>query len=468
MNIKKVSSNITQLVITGMIVDDTVLGSIASKWSKEGMLKVSWCNLIGQWCVDYYEAHNKAPGANIENIFLAWAEGHHDKETANLVERFLQSLSGQYDRQKKQLNAQFVLDKAGELFNRIKLEKHADLIKGLVDTKKIDQAIKKANEFEPVSIGKGSAVSLFRDMAAIDRAFVSRSEPLIVYPGDLGHFFSGLFIRDTLIGFMGREKSGKTYWLVDIAFNAALQRKKVLFFQIGDLSEAEVLMRFATRATKCPANKDDLLVKWPVKLERTQDGSYSYILESKEVKRKQITPQLAKDALKKIAMDTIRSTKQDYLMIETYANDSMDIVKMRGIVAQYARAGWVPDFIVVDYADLLAAPIGMQEGRDAINKNWKGLKRLSQDYHCCVVTATQSDADSYGSSLMNLSNFSEDKRKYSHVNTMFSINRTDDEMEDQVARLAIMLSREKKVSTKKVVFCAGCYAISNPAVLTTY
>lgn len=464
MTITKKSGTFDRMVLIGMIVDQSVLASIASKWTKEGLFSVSWCNLIGTWCVNYYNEHGKPPSHHIEHLFQAWADdGKTDKETAKLVEKFLMSISGQYQKEKKKLNSEFVIDKAATLFNRVKLQKHAETIQGYVDANQLDKAVKKANEFEPVSIGKGSAVSLFRDFNAIDRAFANKSEQLIEYPGALGKFWNRLLTRDSFVGIMGREKSGKTYWLLDIAYRAALQRKKVLFFEIGDLSEGQILMRFATRAAGMPADEEDTKLKWPVKIERVEGGSYSYNLTTKEKIKKVITPQIAKDALAKISKEKIRTVKDDYLMIETYPNDSIGIAGIKSVCMQYVRKGWVPDFVVIDYADLLETPAGM-EGRDGINKSWKGMRRLSQELHCCLVTATQSDADSYSSSLMNMTNFSEDKRKYAHVTAMVTLNRTDDEMEDQVTRLAQLLVRESKCSLKRVTFAAGCFAVANPAV----
>jgi hypothetical protein len=50
------------------------------------------------------------------------------------------------------------------------------------------------------------------------------------------------------------------------------------------------------------------------------------------------------------------------------------------------------------------------------------LRAISQERHSLVVTATQADARSYAQNTLNLSNFSEDKRKYAHVTAMYGLN----------------------------------------------
>ena len=89
-----------------------------------------------------------------------------------------------------------------------------------------------------------------------------------------------------------------------------------------------------------------------------------------------------------------------------HSSGSLSAEQLAAHVANGEREGWVPDVIVLDYADLLALPSGMEK-REGIDETWRRLRRLSQDFHCCVVTATQGDAASYRASLIRAGNFSE-------------------------------------------------------------
>ena len=60
-----------------------------------------------------------------------------------------------------------------------------------------------------------------------------------------------------------------------------------------------------------------------------------------------------------------------------------------------AREGFVPDVIVIDYADLLEADGKSTEFRHKQDSIWKGLRAMSQKRHALVLTATQADAASY-------------------------------------------------------------------------
>ena len=100
------------------------------------------------------------------------------------------------------------------------------------------------------------------------------------------------------------------------------------------------------------------------------------------------------------------------------------------MIKSWERDGWLPDVIVIDYADLLAAESSRTEGRDTINGTWKALRALSQELHGLVVTATQSDANSATTGLLTRANFSEDKRKFAHITGMNGLNQNNEEKKE--------------------------------------
>ena len=66
--------------------------------------------------------------------------------------------------------------------------------------------------------------------------------------------------------------------------------------------------------------------------------------------------------------------------------------------------------------------------RDNQNEVYKEMRALSQEKHCLVISADQSDAASYDKHSLSMNNFSEDKRKYGHVDLYNkSLNPTKEE-----------------------------------------
>ncbi len=103
--------------------------------------------------------------------------------------------------------------------------------------------------------------------------------------------------------------------------------------------------------------------------------------------------------------------------------------RITSIIWDWEREGWFPDCVVIDYADILAAPTGFRETNDQIDEVWERMRRLSQEIHGLVLTATQSSALAYGGKqkVLTRKHFSGRKTKLAHVTAMFGINITPEE-----------------------------------------
>ncbi len=146
-----------------------------------------------------------------------------------------------------------------------------------------------------------------------------------------------------------------------------------------------------------------------------------------------------------------------------FPNDSISVNGINTELALWEKyENFVPDVIVVDYADILAAIDTRLEFRHRENQTWKALRALSQVRRCLVVTATQSDAASYGKERLNLSNFSEDKRKYGHVTMMLALNQTPEEKRKGLMRIGQLVVREDEFDTDRDVVVLQCLAIGRP------
>ena len=156
------------------------------------------------------------------------------------------------------------------------------------------------------------------------------------------------------------------------------------------------------------------------------------------------------------------------LRLSCHPNSSLTVGGIRAILQNWERTGWVPDVIVIDYADILAPPHGIADTRDQINSTWKQLRALSQSTHSLVVTATQADAASYNTNTIGRANFSEDKRKLAHVTGLVGLNANSDEKECGILRLNWIVLRESAFTETQCVHVAGCLEIGNPAVKSTF
>ena len=471
MKLERREGSAERRVLIGMVVDDAVLGTISSKWTKDGLFASRWSNLVGKWCCAHFENYQSAPKKAVESLFEEWATGNGDKDTIDLVERFLESLSGEYEQMAKESNGEYLLDLAATHFDRVAVERLKESLTADLEAKDVAKALKRVENFARPEVGKSHGVDVLTSVEALKNAFRKKADPLIVYPGALGTFFRDALERDALISFMGPEKRGKTFWLIDIAWRAMLQGRRVAFFEVGDMSEGQILLRFASRAAKRPIRATDpgKPVRYPVGLEHDPDAKQANVTFDEFDFPEALDWKEAWAAVEGVAKKLGDKKLDSRFRLSCHPNSTLTVHGITSILQSWDRQGWgTPDVIVIDYADVLSPTNGSADTRDQINATWKALRALSQSLHALVVTATQSDADSYTVETMNMGNFSEDKRKNAHVTGMVGINQAGDEKKLGLQRLNWLALRESEFTPSDVCHVAGCLAVANPAILSSF
>lgn len=464
MKIQRYDNKAERLILTGMIVDADVLRRISAN-AQKNMFKSKYANLIAKWCIKFYRMYGDVPMNHIEYLFESWSAKKRDKETIKLVSKFLDTLSQDYEVLSEESNSAYTIDLAGAYFNKVKLEKHTEKIQGDLERGLTDDAVNSACSFDRIEMGVGEAIDVLQDKEAIREAFKDKGEPIIKYPGAMGRFLRGAYERDGFIAFMGSEGRGKSFLLEDVAFRGMLQRRRVAYFEAGDMSQKQVMLRLMTRVARRPLAAKT--IEYPIGIEKNDDYSVSVETQDK-IYRDRLSWQKAYKACKKLMHSRIKS-KKPYLKLSCHPNSTLSVGMIADRIENWTKEDWVPDVIVIDYADILLMNTPGLEGRDLINDTWKKLRSLSQKYHCLVVTATQADAGSYDTIVVTRKNFSEDKRKLAHVTGMIGINQKDpDEKDLGVMRLNWVKLRNEDFSEKQVVFIAGCLSIANPIIKSTF
>jgi hypothetical protein len=460
MKIRTVKSNEERSILTGMIVDPIVLSRVASKWGKRGNLfRSEWSNMVAGWCVGFHRQYSKAPKKAISGLYHRWAEKSQDKHTKEMVEKFLVSLSNDYKALARESNTDYVTDLAARYFTKVKLEKLNVETEELLELGEVEKASKAVESYGTFDMGSGSTTNVFQDKDALREAFKQKDTSLIEYAGAMGQFVGRHFRRGNFIALLGPEKRGKSYWLGDIGYRAMCQRRKVAHFVLGDMEREEVLMRYAVRCAKRPEYPDT--VRWPVSIKRGPKGIK--IKTKSHTFRRGLDWRVAWKAFQEVQANEVRS-HSPYLKLSVHAADTISVAGIDDQLKLWAQEGWVPDVIIIDYADNLDMGGVSEEYRHQINRTWKALRKLAQTWKALVVTATQANAEGGETELITRKHFSEDKRKLAHVTGMIGLNQTTDEKEQGIYRLNWVLLRGGRYSDRRCVKLAGCLELGNPCV----
>jgi hypothetical protein len=482
-------------ILIGMITSKEFLDRIVPIMDVK-LLGSRMSQMIAFWCIDYYKNFEDAPGVHFEDIYRSKAkrDPNIDENLVSMMDEFLEALSREYERSKK-FNVGYVFKKAQQHLMKNKMKRMISEVRGLISENQIEEAEQLVLEFNSLPSITDNTIKPFEDMEAFQRAFATQQEPLFKMPGALGELLNDDLRRGSFMAFMGREKIGKTFFLMEFGLKASMQRCSVAFFQAGDMSEMQQLRRIAIRmAGKSDREKfcgkqylpildcfwnqidqcdlryrecdfgigikdeeefqDIFLQSFDDLQDRIQILEDDYIPCTKCHRRR---PRNFRGSVwfKKVDLgDALgwregwkesqrlyKKLKMRRFYLSTHANRTLTPQKMKQIIREwYIRDGFIPDVIITDYADILL-PSG-QDFRQGQNVLWQELRAMAQELDALVITATQADAQSYKSERLGLHNFTEDKRKYSHVTSIWGLNQLPWEKKAGIMRVNPLMMRD--------------------------
>jgi hypothetical protein len=468
---KKVDSKIEEKMITAMITNKEFLAQVVP-FLEVDLLSGSHFQKVAEWCIKYFNKYHKAPQQHIETMYHAWAEkGKAKEETVEAVSDILEMLSDNYE-DDNQTNIPYLMDEVSGHLQMRKIGRLRDNLEYSLAEYDYSIAEKALNSFAHASLGVSTGIDILRDYKAWDNAFSEVQKSLFsVGTQEVQAFFSNAFCRDNLIAILAPEKRGKTFWCVEFSIRALMCRKKVALFEVGDMSESQIMKRIGVRLSGKPMFQNQLgEIQIPRKIMKMRDQGAKIKFESKNY-RTTTNKKLCKEATKKFMRRFGISADHPYFMASIHPNSSINIEGINSILDRWAiEKDFVPDIIIIDYPDILADEpnTGNATTRDKENIKWKALRRLSQERHCLVIAPTQADAASYEVHTLTAKNFSEDKRKLGHVTGMLGLNQTIDEKQANIMRLNWIVLREAPFDVSRHLYVGQCLPLGRPFCCGTY
>jgi len=465
---EKTQSQIERKLLTALVTSHEFLNQ-ASPILDLSLIEAPHFRLIAEWCLNYYHLYHTAPRQDIEIAYHSWAEGCPDSAESEAIHDLLEDLSASYT-DTDPINVPYLIDHLRAYLERKSLQRLQDNVDFALHSGHPEEAKQHVLNYRPVEMLARLGVDPLRETTAWERAFAVSAQPLIELPGDAGAFLNPALVRDGLIGIQGPEKRGKTFWCIEFVVRALQERRRVAFFQVGDLSEHQVMIRLGMYWAERPSRADLCgKVNVPLRIEKPQRGPGPKPQPDEEEAHvegrirtflKPLTKQACIKACQKFMRGCGLSPRKSYLKVSIHPNSSINVRGIMGILDRWEMTeGFIPDLIVVDYADILAPEDGRQIARDQVNDTWKALRRLSQERHCLVISPTQANADSYDRHTQSIKNFSEDKRKLAHVTGMLGLNQTEREKELGLMRLNWLVLRESPFNAHRCLWVGQCLAI---------
>ena len=487
-------------IAIGMIVSTNFLKQVIDiidiKWVQSKEAK----KIMG-WCLDFYKEFKKAPNEDMPDLYMEKLRTTNiQKSTAKLIEMILEDLSEEYERDS--FNVDYLMKQAILYAKACKLKGYADQINEQVDGGNILEAEAMAVNFKPVEQLLSNAVTPLGTAEQIKNSYQSLGEPLIKLPGltgGLGDMVNHTLTREAFVVLLAQNKAGKSFQLMKWAMLAAQQGRNVVFFQAGDMSQAQQERRMGISLSQ----KSDLK-KYCTELyiptmdcyynqngdcsKGNREGGRNADYPFQGTKHKDIMETMKFSDIKTNVLDfpnhkpcydckrngrlkdfkgslwwNIKPPckplgwKETYHLIKkkhkhilnrikliTYASETLTMNKVNLELDILEKMGFFSDLIVADYLDIFEPDLDTKtmKPNDQENKKWQRARRISQERSALFLSASQSDAQGFDKKFLSKTNFSTDRRKLDHVTAMYGLNMTDEEKRKGIMRFNDIVGRD--------------------------
>ena len=481
---KAPDSRIERQIATGMIVSESFLKELIPIFRQDSLM-LPYAKAVANWCIEYYNEYQEAPGRHIQDLFLAHKDDYIDPDQFALIETFLAGLSDEYEKAET-FNVEYILKKTEFHFRKQSLDTLKNNLAQSIASGRVEEAEALIGGFDRIARPKTVGVNPISDTSVIANAFdESSGDRMFSFAGDLGRML-GSFERGMLAMIVGPMGRGKTWWLQEITLRGLFAGFNVLFVSL-EMSEKQMVRRLHHGLSALPKKKwagNMLIPVFDCELNQTNKCKNRErtcrvgIIDSEgEIKdfdsvpdeyevctacrdRRNFVPAVWYKEKKKKVLETIGAIQKGRALERTLLRGNrfklinpppgtLNIAKLETMLDNWEYyEGWIPDVIVTDYADKFAPEDKFtQEYRHRVYQTVVAHKALGLKRNCLVASASQSNTGRDDNKKVRSGDFAEDIRKKAEVDIAFSLNQTAEQKEQNVMMISPMKIRDEDFST---------------------
>ena len=466
-------------ILTAMIVSTEYLRKmralIRSEWFSS-----KYAEIISIAVLEFYDLYKEAPNKHIQELFER-AASLMQQDDVELFSKLLQSLNDEYDG--NGINVGFIIDESKEFFNKRGLYKTAEKVQTLVMAGRIQEAQKEYEQlrnYQEESTGWSNPLD---DTSFIRDAF-SAKEPDISLHGKLGQLF-GPLEYGWLVSLLGPMKRGKSFLLQEIALQCLLNRKKVVFISL-EMDAQRLSKRFYSQITGLPTGYGvSQQITIPIldckfnKNRVCKDATAGVCFGCRVGMQNRFVPDI-------VLKEEIRKTQTAKDVAEAVANfrmltgkNALRLISYPAFSASLAdieasldtlnfTQGFVPNVIVLDYADIVRPEGKNMSPLEQTDLLWKRLKGMGQERHCLMVTAHQGTRESIKKELITQTDTSQNIKILAHVDLMAGLSQTYFEKQMSCMRVNVVAHRWADFNETRQLLVTQNLAVAQPIVESVF
>lgn len=432
---KKIDLSDERNLIIGLITSNKLAREIIPIFDHK-LLQSPYAKIISRWIVEYWYEYEKVPEKDIQEIYNHKRHKINNEEELELVSSFLEKLNEDWQ---KITNIDYIIKQSIKYLKKQSLKKLKEKLEACIEDENFLDAESLIANYKRIEQKSIEGVSILTDCEKIKNSFIEKNDKLFRLPGCLGEI-TGDFLRGDLVAFLSVMGRGKTWWQIYLSIVSMYYGYRVIFFSL-EMPINQIVRRFWQAIKSRPRKDKEIEIPYFSKIDD------KYIIKSKKVKFDGIDVNTIEDDQK-----TFKKyfRNGDIKIISLPANSAtVNDISMHIDNMEYYN-NYIPDIIIIDYADIIVSDNNRMEYRHTIDNIWKGLRRLAQDRNSLVASASQGTRAGFTRDVGE-GDIAEDIRKLAHVSKMIAINQNQEEYKKSVVRISQLKERDGRRDWRKAV-----------------
>ena len=435
-------------LLIGLITSDKFCREVAPILNPR-QLEIDYARILSGWIKEYVNNFNVAPKKDILKLYRAHVEEISDESLQDNVLTFIEKIAKDFDNQKT-FNDDYAIQQAIQYLKFRSLKNFSEDIDSFIITGDINKAEALITKYRKVEKESGEGVSILDDSEIVLNAFTEEQDKLFVFGGAFGRLVGDIH-REDFVAFLAPMKAGKSFQLIDCGIEALKNGLNVVFYSL-EMSRTNMIKRIWKALSGQVTEDTELTIPYFV-----EDGS-KWVIENKTTLKK-ASSILEIEKKQKSLKRMFRGGSFKVFAEPAY---SLTVESLETKLDDLVHDGFIPDVIIIDYADIMMPSDRGSELRNQLDGIWKRLRAMAQKRKAVVFTASQTNRGAI-SREVEAEDIAEDIRKLAHVTSMVSISKTKYCKENSLAIFSQLAVREGEPEMRKVI-ATQCLALGRPVL----
>lgn len=433
-------------ILVGLIVSDEFCKEISPIIDIKD-LQVDYSRVLVSWIKPYFDEFGKAPKTDILKLYRSHISEISNESLQNNILTFIEKLDEKYNSKR---NDAYAIQEAIKYLKSRNLQNLSQDIEAYITSGDIDKAESLITRYRKVEKESGESVDLLNDADIVRESFTEEQDKLFSFNGAYGRLVGDIH-REDFVAFLASMKVGKTFTLIDCGIEALKNGLNVVMFSL-EMSRTNMIKRVWKSLSGQVTEDVEITVP-----EFVQEGE-KYRVEEKTVHKKASSILEVEKKQKSLK----RLFRGGNLKIFAEPAYSMTVEKLETKLDDLNHNEFIPDVIIIDYADIMLPSNSRLDYRNQLDDIWKRLRAMAQKRKCAVFTASQASRGAINKEA-TADMISEDIRKLAHVTSMVSISKDEYCKNHSLAMFSQLAVREGEPITERVI-ATQCLSLGRPVL----